>query len=77
MTIRTIEQVKSTLSKTPLNNEPFKLGQIVTFTNDYGVSFKGKKIIGFGNPPYNGGGTIYLDYDCYWFPATAESLTAE
>jgi len=76
--MRTIEQIKESIlqeSPVPCN---FKVGDKVTFTNDYGVSFNGRHIIGFeekGKESY--GRTIYLDGDSYWFPVKPESLKKE
>ncbi len=67
----------SKLSASPLNDESFAVGDKVTFTNDYGVKFEGNTITGFSNPIYPNSGTIYLDYDCYWFPTKPESLKRE
>lgn len=53
----------------------FRVGQQVSFTNDYGVRFEPLKIMGFCKPtPDMYGRCVYLNYDCYWFPATLESL---
>jgi len=65
------------LSDTPLNGEPFAKGDKVTFTNDYGVKFPGLTVIGFSNEIYDNSGTIYLNYDCYWYPTKPETLTKE
>jgi len=68
---------KEKLSASPLNGEPFTAGDKVTFTNDYGISFSGLRVIGFSNEIYKGSGTIYLDYDCCWFPTKPHKLTKE
>ena len=65
------------LSATPLQGEPFKVGDIVTFTNEQGVKFNGLKIFAFGEHIYPNSGTIYLEKDAYWFPVKAQSLTLE
>jgi len=75
--MRTLEQVKKEIKKTPPVECDFKVGDVVTFTNDYGVSFPGKKVIGFADDTSFHGNFIYLDYDCYWFPTNPESLTKE
>lgn len=77
MTIRTLKQVQKSLSNIPPEGCAFNVGDMVTFVNDYGVSFEGLRIIGFDAPCYENGGYIYLDYDCYWFPQKAESLKLE
>jgi len=52
----------------------FKVGDTVTFTNDNGIAFPGHLVTGFAPEPV-GKRFIYLDYDCWWFPAEPESLT--
>lgn len=58
-----------------LPNNPFdlKIGDTVMFTNDYGVTFGPHEILGFSKGDLNGR-YVYLDYDCFWFPAKIESL---
>lgn len=77
MGIPTMKQVIAEISKESLTGCGFKLGDRVTFTNEYGVAFEGNRIIGFGLPAYKGGGTVYLDKDAYWFPVSPESLKLE
>jgi len=50
-------------------------GTRVSFTNEFGIIFTGLEILGFCHPFY--GRCIYLDFDCYWFPVSVESLTIE
>ena len=57
-------------------NCDLKVGDIVTFTNDYGVSFKGNKVLGFLSKPDNNR-CVYLDFDCYWFPVRIDELQKE
>lgn len=52
-----------------------KMGDIVTFTNDYGVVFNGMKVLGFCEPDY--GRCVYISMDCYWFAVKPESLKVE
>lgn len=64
-----------------------KLGDTVTFTNDAGLKFPGKRIIGFGrtvngmepttNHPRPGlvGHFVYIDTDAHWFPHRPDELT--
>lgn len=68
---------------------PFKMGDLVTFTNDAGLKFPGKRVVGFGatadampptkNHPTPGmvGSFIYLDTDAHWFPHRVDELTLE
>lgn len=54
----------------------YKVGDKVTFTNDYGMSFPNQKIIAIGKDPelWKYGQCIYLDKDSYWHPVKPESL---
>jgi len=70
-------QVFNKLSNVSKTEAKLEVGQKVTFTNEDGCVFPGHKILGFTEPFYEGGGCVYLDYDCYWFPAKVESLTIE
>ena len=53
-----------------------KVGDKVTFTNGYGVKFPGHRVLGFCKPTL-GNRCVYLDYDCYWFPAGLDELKLE
>ena len=50
-----------------------KVGDNVTFTNEFGVSFEDNEILGFDLEDFYGR-FIYLDKDSYWFPVTEKSL---
>ena len=50
-----------------------KIEDSVMFTNDYGVTFGPHEILGFAKGNLRGR-YVYLDYDCFWFPAKIESL---
>lgn len=65
-------------SEPPASCQPcdFKVGDIVTFTNDYGVAFPHKVITGFA-PEAEHGRFVYYDSDAWWFPVSPESLTLE
>ena len=67
------------MTMTPPNGCPFKVEDIVAFTNDYGVTFHNRKIVGFALPQnvLLSGGCVYLEKDAYWFPNKVESLTLE
>lgn len=67
------------MTPTPPAGCPFKVGDIVTFTNDYGASFHNREIVGFALPQnvLLGGNCVYLRNDAYWFPVKVESLTLE
>lgn len=77
MGMPTIREVKKRLSNVSPIPCDFAAGDKVTFTNPQGVVFTGHRVIGFDAPQYEGGGFIYLDYDCYWFPTHPENLTKE
>ena len=55
----------------------FKVGDIVTFTNEFGVSFPNRKIIGFAQEVTISGRFIHLSKDAYWFPVPMKSLKKE
>lgn len=55
-------------------------GDIVTFTNDYGIEFEGLKILGFVpsiDPAFRPEAFIYLDTESYWFSVSQASVTFE
>ena len=54
----------------------FSIGDTVTFTNENGVVFENKTIIGFSNEPFNDR-FIHLDdrHDAYWFPSKASEIS--
>ena len=66
------------LQKTLLKECPFatglKAGDIIIFTNEYGVSFPDLKILGFVSEKCNNR-YVYLNKDSYWLPVSAEILT--
>jgi len=51
----------------------FKAGDVVVYTNEFGVSFEGKEILGFDAED----GKAYLNKDSYWFPVPLSSLSFE
>lgn len=51
----------------------FKVGDTVEFTNDYGVSFSPRRVIGFSETPL-GDKFIHINDDSWWFPARPSSL---
>lgn len=54
-----------------------KVGDTVTFTNEYGVSFPGLKVIGFAKDDDFYGRFIYLETSSYWFPNHPAEVTLE
>lgn len=59
-----------------LNTKNLQVGQMVTFTNEYGVSFINNEILGFDNDP-DYGRCVYLNTSSYWFAASVDSLTVQ
>jgi hypothetical protein len=58
----------------------FKVGDKVTYTNEYGVVWPGKEIIGFRasiDPDFLPDRFIYIDTDGYWFPKKISELKHE
>lgn len=54
----------------------FKLGDTVTYTNENGVPFENRKIIGIADENYNFyNRRFFLDKDSYWFPVLESELT--
>lgn len=73
-----MEYVDSRLLQTPPEVCAFKVGDKVTFTNGYGVTFTGKTVIGYSSDIlYQQGRFIHLDLDCYWFPNRPVDLKLE
>lgn len=66
------------LAKEPPFECAFKLGDKVTFTNDYGIEFKGYEIVGFEKKDsIEHDRFIYTDKESYWFPHKASQLKVE
>lgn len=55
----------------------FKIGDQVTYTNEYGVSFTGQKVIGFFINPDLPDRFIHTDSDAWWFPKKPSELKLE
>lgn len=74
--IQTLEQVKASILKVPSANAPteLKIGDRVTYTNDYGVRFDGKEVIGFCEPRFDTANSVFLNKDAYWFPVPVSNL---
>lgn len=54
----------------------FKVGDVVTFTNEYGISFEGLTVMGFLESELKER-FIYLNTDAYWFPHKPSELVLE
>lgn len=53
-----------------------KVGDLVTFTNENGVTCVNNKVLGFDlTPSYNR--VVYLDFDCYWFPVELDTIIVQ
>lgn len=53
-----------------------KIGDLVTYTNEFGVSFVNNKVLGFdAKSSYNCG--VYLDKSSYWASIPLDSLTLQ
>ena len=68
-----------TMNKKPPIDCDLQVGDVVTFTNEYGIKFEGLKVIGFTESmdQHLSGRFIYLDSSAWWFPHTREELTLE
>lgn len=71
------EFVARYLSSTPPVGCDLKVGDRVTFTNEFGVVFPGKVIIGFELKPNIPGRVVHLHKDAFWFPVPVSSLVKE
>jgi len=77
MNEKMVKYIAEELQATPTTTCDFKVGDVVTYTNDFGVSFEGNKVIGFSKPDsplLKYGKSIHLNNDCYWMPVKPESL---
>jgi hypothetical protein len=65
------------MTSTPPPDCPFVVGDVVSFTNDYGIVFENRKVVGFTLPGNEllGGNNVYLEKDAYWFPVHVKSLS--
>ena len=65
-------------SEPPASCQPcdLKVGDVVTFTNDYGAVFPNRVITGFASVAEHGR-FVYYDSDSWWFPVSPESLTRQ
>lgn len=67
-----------------LDGCPLKVGDFVTFTNDYGVEFHQREVLGIASPEYMkemfpscNEIRVFIDSDSYWFPNKLSQLTKE
>ncbi|MDR6218852.1 hypothetical protein [Deinococcus soli (ex Cha et al. 2016)] len=60
---------------TPPPGCPLRVGDRVTVINAYGVPIVNRTVMGFTRPgAYAGDRCVYLDWDCYWYPARAKDV---
>ena len=64
----------SRLSEVMETDSGLAVGDMVAFTNDYGVIFGPCEVLAFGNL-CNSGRCVYIDSDSYWFPNRPDQLT--
>lgn len=55
----------------------FSVGDTVVFTNEYGVSFPGLRVIGFADDDSFYGRFIHLNTGAWWFPVRPGELTLD
>ncbi len=58
-------------------NSDLKVGDIVTFTNEFDVVFEGMKIIGFAHDTSFHNRVVYTSGGAYWFPSPISAYTLE
>ena len=64
----------SRLSEVMETDSDLAVGDMVAFTNDYGVILGPCEVLAFGNL-CNSGRCVYIDSDSYWFPNRPDQLT--
>lgn len=77
-----MRQSESDFIKNELTDAPplpchLKVGDVVTYTNEFGVHFEGKKVIGFSKEPTSWGAFVHLSKSAYWFPVPPKSCKVE
>lgn len=55
----------------------FKVGEIVTVINGYGIPFHDRMIYGIDKTPTKYGRRFYVWEDAYWFPVCKENLVKQ
>lgn len=78
--MRDVTYFSQFLNKTPPCPCALQVGDKVTFTNEYGVSFAGLRVIGFAGQQDDSSITdrfIYLDSSAYWYPHKLNELQKE
>jgi hypothetical protein len=54
-----------------------RVGDVVTYTNSYGVKFGGLRVIGFCKPESYANSSVFLDKTSYWAPVKLTDLKLE
>ncbi len=62
------------LSEVIDTDNDLSVGDMVAFTNDYGVVFAPHEVLAFDKPE-DWNRCVYFDHDAYWFPARPDQLT--
>jgi hypothetical protein len=65
------------LNKTPPVSCDLKVGDKITYTNEFGISFENRVVIGFADDDSFYGRFIHLSAGAYWFPARASECKKE
>ena len=59
-----------------IENPPveLKVGDYVTFVNEFGCAFPNNRVLGFDLKPYDGKSIVYTDSDAYWCAKPYDSI---
>lgn len=52
----------------------FRVGDIVTYTNEFGISFENRLIVGISKTNLFYDRRFYIAKDAYWFPVKTEEI---
>lgn len=52
----------------------FEVGDIISYTNPYGVVFDGLQIAAISKSEWDAEHCIYLYWDCYWYPVRPSDI---
>lgn len=76
-----LQQYARNLRQTPPVKCDFKVGELVTFTNQFGVAFPDMRVIGFADDDLFYGRFIHLagpkHPEAFWFPHAPDELTKQ
>ena len=74
----TIDDYLAMYAMPELEGCKLNVGDKVTYTNSYGVVFKGHKVLGFDKETdLSGEHRVFIDNDCFWSPVRVDSLEKE